>query len=79
MYLIPLYRFLDQNSAPPHSKEVLKGLLTCQGTCKMTREAFLADRDMQALKGLGLVTLEAKGLVVTKKAYELAGMEPAVV
>lgn len=68
----PLFKLLDANLAPPHAKEVLRGLLMCQGTCGMTREAFLADRDMQALEGLDLVTWEAGNLVVTEKAYELA-------
>lgn len=77
MYLIPLYRLLDRNLAPVHAKNVLKDLLTCQGTCKMTREAFLADRDMQALNGLDLISWQAGSLVVTEKAYKLAGMNPA--
>ena len=79
MNLIPLYRFLDRNSAPPHSKIVMATLLKCTGTCKIDREAFLADRDMQALAELGLITWEARNLVVTEKAYRLAEMDPATV
>lgn len=76
MNFTPVYELLDRNAAPPHSKEVLRGLLMCQGTCKMTREAFLADRDMQALDALELVTWEAGDLIVAEKAYELAQGSP---
>lgn len=79
MNLNSLFRQLDANLAPAHAKEVLRSLLTCRGTCGMTREAFLADRDMQALSSLELISWEAGNLIVTEKAYELAGMEPAVV
>ena len=44
----------------------------------MTREAFLADRDMQALAALELVTWEAGCLVVTEKAYLMTGMDPVM-
>jgi len=79
MYLIPLYRLLDRNSAPPHAKIVMATLMNCTGTCKLTREAFLADRDMQALQQLGLITWEAEALLVTQKAYQLAEMDSATV
>ena len=78
MNLNSLFYLLDSNAAPPHAKEVLRGLLTCQGICKMTREAFLADRDMQALAALELVTWEAGCLVVTEKAYLMTGMDPVM-
>jgi hypothetical protein len=45
----------------------------------MDRVAFLADREMQALAELGLITWEARNLVVTEKAYRLAEMDPATV
>lgn len=79
MNFTPLFNLLDGNAAPRHAKEVLRGLLMCQGVCRMTHEAFSADRDMRALKELDLVTWEAGSLVVTQKAYEMAGVEPAVV
>lgn len=78
MNLDLLFSLLDANAAPPRAKLVISGLLTCRGTRKMTPEAFQADPEMQALKELGLVTLEAKGLVVTQKARELVGLTPAV-
>ncbi|MEK7063993.1 MAG: hypothetical protein AAB973_00085 [Patescibacteria group bacterium] len=67
-----MFKLLDANLAPPHAKDVLRGLLMCQGICGMTLEAFSADRDMQALEKLGLITWEAGSLIVTEKVYELA-------
>ena len=74
MNLAPLYNLLDANAAPPHAKEVISGLLTCTGHRKVTRKHFDTDPDLQALSELGLVTFEAKGLIVTKKARELVSV-----
>lgn len=78
MNLVPIYKLLDASAAPPHSKAVISGLLSCEGHLKVSREHFDADQDLQALNRLGLVTFEAGSLVVTKKAYRLAGLVPAV-
>lgn len=77
MNLIPLFALLDANAAPPHAKVVISGLLTCAGYQKVTREHFNTDPDLQALNQLDLVTWEAGCLVVTVKAYKLAGMNPS--
>ena len=76
MNLVPLYKLLDDSAAPQHAKEVISGLLTCKGHRKVTRKHFDTDPDLQALSKLGLITLEAKGIIVTKKARELAGVTP---
>lgn len=75
MNLIPIYRMLDNDGAPPHSKDVIRCLLV-KKTCGMTQETFDADREMQALERLGLLTFEAGKLVVTQEAYKLAGIDP---
>ncbi len=75
MNLNPLYRLLDRNAVPPHAKAVLLKLMS-GSTCQVTPEHFVADLELQALSRLKLVALEAQGLVVAKKAYELAGINP---
>jgi len=76
MNFYPLYELLDNSGAPRRAKIVILGLMLCDGTCQVTPEHFAADRELQALAGLKLVALHAKGLVVAKKAYRLAGINP---
>ncbi len=78
MNLNPLYELLDANDAPAHAKVVLLKLLSCQGNLRVTSEHFGTDRDLQALKSLGLITYKvvSRRLKATKKAYQLAEMAP---